>query len=120
MSSRRKTADEVRDEFLSCVRAVASYWATLPGEHTPQDRCDGVAMGILSLIDGVASLPAMTLTVDPADGDKEYDIERGQDWYEPGTAFNTDCYLHDLYFHPNVAASRSSSDDGSGTDAGSA
>jgi len=95
---RAKTAEEARKAFLDTVHAIAHYWATVP-DQTPRERCDGLAFSILGVLDGVnPGLPAVDIVLQPHPDDKEYCIEEGEDWYEPGMVINGDCYLHDLYY----------------------
>jgi hypothetical protein len=82
---RELTGDEVREEFLSHVRAMVRYWATQPegeGCRTVQDRCEGVAFSILCALDGCAGeLPAFTVTPAPHPSDQAYHQKQGENWY---------------------------------------
>lgn len=90
---RAKTAEEARKDFLDHIRHLVQYWANRP------DALNGLAFSILSAIDGSsAALPAFTLTLDPHPDDKQYAIDNGENWYEPGVAINSDCHLHDMYY----------------------
>ena len=76
---------------------IAKYWAELPSK-TPQERCDGLAFSILNIIDGnTMKLPSMDINLAPHPEDREYHIELGENWYEPGMLVN-DCQLHEHYF----------------------
>lgn len=98
---RAYTADEACDQLLDQIRGLARYWAAQP-DKTPQERCDGLAFSILTLIDGqtTSNLPAITLVLEPHPDDKEFYRAEGENWYEEGMAINTDCMLHDNYYPP--------------------
>ena len=96
---RAKTAEEVRDEFLDTVHMLAHYWSIQP-DKTPREMCDGLAFSILGLLDGVhMEFPAVDIVLQPHPDDMEYNIENGEDWYEPGMVINGDCHLHELYYN---------------------
>jgi hypothetical protein len=95
---RARTEDEVRDEFLQAFRDKAHYWATTPNGGTVKERCDRVAFSILVMLDGGSgTMPAYRVTVDPAPEDKQYCIEKGVNYYEPGTEVTNGC-LHELFY----------------------
>lgn len=95
--ARAKTADEARDEFLDSVRNIAKYWAEQPNQ-SPQERCDGVAFSILSMIDGsTLAMPPIDLRLSPHVDDRAYCESQGENWFEPGQVIN-ECALHELYF----------------------
>lgn len=93
--SRAKTADEVREEFLYQVKVISNYWASIPGK-TDKERCKGVAFSILNILDGTSSLPAFDLLVSPNEDDKQFNIDEGENYYEPKMMIN-DCMLHELF-----------------------
>lgn len=93
---RAKTAEEVRTEFLSALRGLANYWAGVKPDDA-LGACNGLAFSICSMLDGVSGLPAFDLVLSPHQDDKNYCIENGEDWYEPGMVIN-DCMLHELYY----------------------
>lgn len=96
---RAYTAEELRNNVLNHVRLMVEYWATLPGldEHA---RCDGVAFSILTMIDGSADQPPMALVALSSDEDKQYSVEKGENWVEHGTVINDDVMLHEEYNSP--------------------
>jgi hypothetical protein len=95
--SSEKPAGEVKDELLDHIRCVADYWARLP-DKTPKERCDGVAFSILTMIDGCSGgMPAFDLLVSPHEDDKKYNIDNGNDYYQPKMMIN-DCMLHDEFY----------------------
>ncbi len=96
------TAEEVRQLFLSSVRASARHWAEHPKERTVQQRCDGLAFSILSMFDGSSmNLPRMEIVLRPLPEDKQYCIENDEDWFEDGQVIN-DCVLHEEFFNVPV------------------
>ncbi len=93
--SKAKTEEEVRGAFIGQIKVLTSYWANLP-DIPDKERCDGVAFGILNIIDGCSSLPAFDLLVMPHDEDKQYCIDNDEDYFEKGMMIN-DCMLHELF-----------------------
>ena len=95
------TAEEAREMFLHHVRELARYWAELPGDKTPRERCDGLAFSILVAIDGCsAELPALDLSLSPHPDDEAYYKGNGENWFETGMVIN-DCQLHEAFYRPN-------------------
>jgi len=93
---RAKTAEEVRNIFLTHIKDLVRYWSELPNK-SDYERCDGVAFSILSMIDGCGVvLPAMDIHLHPHPDDKEYHKSQGEDWYENGMWIN-DTMLHEEY-----------------------
>ena len=93
--SKAKSAEQVRNELISQIKLLSSYWANLEGK-TDRERCDGVAFSILNIFDGTSSLPAFDLLVSPHEDDKQFNIDEGEDYYEPKMMIN-DCILHELF-----------------------
>jgi hypothetical protein len=96
---RAYTAEELRNNVLNHVRLMVEYWATLPGLDE-RSRCDGVAFSILTMIDGSADQPPMALVALSSDEDKQYSVEKGENWVEHGTVINDDVMLHEEYNSP--------------------
>lgn len=96
---RAYTPEELRGRVLDHIRLMVEYWATLPGLDT-HSRCDGVAFSILTMIDGSADQPPMALVAIASDDDKQYSVEKGENWVEHGTVINDDVMLHEEYNSP--------------------
>lgn len=81
---RAYTAEEVRAQILTHIAAMSKYWAEVPGQSI-QDRCDGVAFSILTMMDGCTmALPQMDLKLNPHPEDQEFCKSKGENWFEPG------------------------------------
>lgn len=77
--SREWTADEVREQFLSKVWEIISYWKTVA---TDQDRMEGAIFSILATIDGDdPKLPSFLLVSAPHADDKAFCRKSGKNWY---------------------------------------
>lgn len=96
---RAYTPEELREQFLDHFRLMAQYWADLPGLDNIS-RCDGVAFSILSMLDGSANLPVFDVIARSSPDDKQYHVEKGENWVEDGTIINEDCMLHEIYYSP--------------------
>lgn len=107
LSERNKTEDgprawteeEMRDKILSHIWSLVDYWNRddLPVTEDRRDRLGGLAFSILSMLDGCTlDIPGIDLTFCPHPDDKEYHIERGENWVEGGMRLNFS--LHD-FFH---------------------
>lgn len=87
--------------MVSQIKNVLRYWANLPEDGperklTTQDRCDGVAFSILSMLDGCTdALPAVDLVLRPHEEDKAYHRSNGERRIEPETVISD--ILHELY-----------------------
>lgn len=95
--SRAYTEEEVRDMFLDHVRNLVSYWEREQRAPTAREKLEGLAFSIMNIFDGSTDLPAFDIVADPHEDDKEFHIEEGNNWFEPGTIIN-DCMLHELIF----------------------
>lgn len=100
---RAYTPDECRDVLVKGIRTLARYWAELEEvdpatgrRHTVLDRCEGVAFSILSTLDGCGTTPHINLIMDPHPDDKEYHINLGENYFEPGTVINGS--LHEVFY----------------------
>ena len=90
------SAEEMREQFLRHLHTMADYWADLP-DHSPREKCDGLAFSILVAFDGGAmSLPSMDIVMRPHKGDKAFAIDNGENWVEDGQVIN-DCQLHERW-----------------------
>ena len=92
------TKENARKNFLTSIRRIATYWASLPNK-TPNEKCNGVAFSILSLMDGCSNMPSMDIILRPHPDDMEYLSENGKDWYLDGMCINDDTLLHEFYYH---------------------
>jgi hypothetical protein len=81
---RSLVADELRNQMVEHIDRMVRYWAELPGLSV-EDRCDGVAFSILTMLDGASALPRFTLA---AESDRKH---------EDGVVINADRDLHDVY-----------------------
>lgn len=96
-TSRAKTDIEVREEFLSKLRELAIYWANTEGT-TSLEKCEGVVFSILNIFDGTScGLPAMDISLSPHESDKEYAIEKSENWYESGMVINN-TMMHEKFY----------------------
>ncbi len=92
-------AAKVREEFLDHIRGIAKYWANESRAQTPQEKCDGVAFSILTMLDGCAGMmPAFDVSVSLSEEDRKYYQKEKENWYENGMVINNDVHLHELYY----------------------
>lgn len=94
---RALTADEVRDILLKQIKALVHYWSSdAVGAFRPaRERCDGVAFSILSMLDGsTLDIPGVDLVFRPHADDKQYSIDNGENWIEPGTTVSDTLHEH--------------------------
>lgn len=83
------SVEDTRSQMMQHVRTMVKYWAELPGLSV-EDRCDGVAFSIFTMLDGATALPRFTVSAQQEDG---ADLE-----------INADCDLHDLYTAKDLSA----------------
>lgn len=75
------TAEEVEKQFLTTVANYVEYWATLPNK-TDREKVEGLAFSMLVILDGgSATLPGFAVTPTPHESDKDYHIERGENYF---------------------------------------
>lgn len=79
MDSREKTVEEVQEEVINHTRSLIEYWDKQSG--STYDKLEGLAFSIFSMLDGCSMLPAFKVSPMMADGDKEYYIENGENYY---------------------------------------
>lgn len=81
---REYTLAEVRQQFLDTVRQLARYWGDekTVTDHSPLRRCEGVAFGILVLLDGMnGGMPGFALVPTFHPDDPKHHKENGENWY---------------------------------------
>lgn len=79
MSNQAQTKEEkLRKEFLDSINFYIEYWGDLDG-ITPKDKLRGLAMSILTTVDGMSR----------TNGLKHYTLSYGN------TKLNADTFLHD-------------------------
>lgn len=79
--SRMRTVDEVRDEFLHTVWDYIDYWNRVDNGYLTKERLAGLAFSILVILDGESVLPGFEVIPSPHHTDKQYHIDREEDWY---------------------------------------
>ncbi len=95
--SKPKTKEEIRQEFLNHIKSLVKYWDELL-QKTTTDRLNGLAFSILSMIDRCSiELCALDIVVRPHTDDKQFNIDRNEDYYPDGLVINDDVHLHDLW-----------------------
>lgn len=91
------TPDELRDKLLRHMKQLARYWATVEGEKSTQERIEGALFSTLAMLDGSSvDIVAFDLVARPHEDEKQWHIDRGENWVEDGTVIS-DC-LHE-YWH---------------------
>lgn len=78
--SKEYTKEEVRQKFLELVWNCIDCWYHLPGK-TCLDRMEGLAFGMLVILDGGTSLPGFIVAPSPHPEDKEYLKDQGENWF---------------------------------------
>jgi hypothetical protein len=93
---RAYTCREIADQLVSKFASIAEYWSKHPSGGTIDERCHGVAFSILAALDGTGmDLPGFDLIPTPHEGDKDWYINRGENYYDPETRVSYS--LHDFY-----------------------
>ena len=113
--SRELTEDEVQLRFLDHVRALADYWNTV---ETDSNRVEGVAMSILSLLDGeYLNLPGFVVSPCPDPEDKAFHMANGEDWFPAPPDADCDIgggCLHERFHGKGIWAERDEAAQGEG------
>lgn len=97
MEPRAYTEEEVTDEIVNYVKHIVRYWVHDVEGQSLEQKCEGVAFSILTMLDGCSgSLPAFDLVLHPHETDKEFHQSEGENWYENGMVIST--MLHERFF----------------------
>ena len=98
---REKTVEEVRYEFVDRVGNLVDYWSSQEG-MSDKDKVEGVAFSILTMLDGCSgSIPGFIVAPLPHEGDTEYNMKNGENYYPQNHNSNVKCdiagVLHDTF-----------------------
>jgi hypothetical protein len=77
--SRAKTEQEMQEEFLKQVKSLVKYWDSQ--DMSSEQKLDGLAFSILTIIDGDTLLPAYSLIPLTTKEDTEYFKSNGENYY---------------------------------------
>ena len=88
------TEEEVTEQFLKKCVSIADYWGNLPNT-TQQAAAEGAVFGMLAMMDGCSDFPAVDLVIVTDPNDKEYLIEKGENYYENNVISTM---LHEMFF----------------------
>ncbi len=95
------TPEEIRQKLYSYLKGLCAYWSNIKpeGSHntTEKERMEGLCFSILVMFDGGTCFPAMDIRMSPHESDKQYLLDRGERYYEPGMLIN-DCSMHDEFY----------------------
>ena len=91
--SREKTIEEMKEELANHIYALVNYWEKQP--RTTHEKLDGLAFSILAMLDGCTVLPSYKVSPIMVEGDKEYYIEHGENYYPEDVDIAGS--LHDFY-----------------------
>jgi len=104
--SRQYTDDEVREMLSTHIFNLIDFWEKNSTRATVREKLSGLAFSILSTLDGCSDLPAFIVAPDPHQDDKEYHIQRGENWFPENHETEINCdlpYLHETFgnYDPN-------------------
>ena len=96
LMNRAKTKEEVRKEFIECIKRIGNYW--LKSERkTTKEKMEGFIFSIYNIFDGTScGIPAFDICVSPHPDDKQYYIDNNENWYEDKMCINDDVLLHEI------------------------
>ena len=90
--------EQARENFLTAIRGAVEYWEDEERAQTSKKKLEGLAFSILNIIDGSGMImPALDICLSPHPDDKQYAIDNGEEWYEPGMCINDDVMLHEFW-----------------------
>ena len=101
--ARELTENEVRDRLLKQIWATVEYWEKESRATETRDKLSGLAFSILAMLDGSnINIPAFVVAPRPHQDDKDYNKERGENWFPENHKAKIACdiggSLHE-YFH---------------------
>jgi hypothetical protein len=94
------TAQEVRQKLYAHMRALCAHWSQANDRQpaTERERMEGLCFSVLNIFDGTAAeFPAMDIVLSPHESDKQFCIENGERYFEPGMVINN-CMMHDEFY----------------------
>jgi len=97
------TTDEVREKVLDHIRTMSKYWSRVENQ-TVEEKLDGLAFSILTMLDGCTDLPGFIVAPYPHETDKDSRIENNKKYFPENHDSIVRCdisgFLHEL-FHKN-------------------
>lgn len=96
------TRDEARHRFLEHMASLVNYWENKSRAKTSKEKLDGLLHSILVTLDGGSGeMPSYIVIPSPHESDKDYQIERGDDYYPycsgaPKGTYDIGGALHEL------------------------
>jgi hypothetical protein len=103
---RAYTEQEVLQQLFDTISFCFRLWRDMKVEqlleHQPevsevQARMQGFLTGLLSILDGVSSMPGFDLVVRTAPGDAEFHRAEGDNWWPDGAVINERLYMHESF-----------------------
>lgn len=101
MTPRGKTKEEVIDELLEYLHRLVNYWSSIDTDNDTKGRMEGLVHSILCIFDGVTEMPPLDIILWPHPDDKQYRINRGENYYVAGLPINDNVMLHELWYRGN-------------------
>jgi len=101
---REKTEEEVRNEFLDYMWNIIDYWEKESRAVTSREKLSGLMHSVLATLDGCAiSIPGFIVAPSPHIEDKEFDISKGENYYQYNGDSIIKCdiaggLLHELFY----------------------
>lgn len=91
---RAYTKEEVREQLLRHMKALAEYWDNVD-RPTTLEKIEGALFSTLVIFDGgTVGLPAFDIVVRPHPEDEQFHKDHGDNWYEDGMVIGDDTELH--------------------------
>ncbi len=91
------TQEVAVDNFLEHIRGLIWYWEQEARAPTSKEKLEGLVFSLLTTFDGDANMPGMDIVMRPHPSDKDFRIERDEDWYEDGMVINADIAMHERW-----------------------
>ncbi len=81
---RQYTIEECREMLLKKIWQYIRYWEKEERAPTVREKLEGLAFGILVILDGgTPDIPGFAIIPKPHEDDKEYLKDEGQNWWPP-------------------------------------
>lgn len=99
------STEEIREKVLEHIRILSRYWSEVEEGIEVKDRLEGLAFSILSMLDGVSSLPGFIVAPYTHESDKDYHINNNEKYYPDNSNVlikgDIAGCLHELYHKNN-------------------
>jgi len=87
---REYSKDEVQKQYLELIWSYIDYWHNLPNK-TCREKMEGLAFGIMVILDGESALPGCIVVPCPHPDDRKYHEDQDENWFPENHELSVNC-----------------------------